>query len=63
MRCEPYCPCVPGPITIKAASGANALPNVDFTSVWLNKRGSVMFLKTFKINKSITLQPPAHVLC
>ena len=53
MRCEPYCLCVPGPITVKATSGANAMPTVDSTCVWLNKRGSAMFLRTSKINKSI----------
>ena len=53
MRCEPFCPCVPGPITVKTTSGADAMVTVDSTSVWLNKRGSAMFLRTFKINKSI----------
>ena len=62
MRCEPFCPCVPGPITVKTTSGADAMATVDSISVWLNKRGSAMFLRTSKINKSITLQPPAHVM-
>jgi hypothetical protein len=53
MRCEPFCPCVPGPITVETTSGADAMATVDSTSVWLNKRGSAMFLRTSKINKSI----------
>ena len=53
MRCEPFCPCVPRPITVKTTSGADAMATVDSTSVWLNKKGSAMFLRTSKINKSI----------
>jgi hypothetical protein len=39
--------------TVKTTVVANAMPNVDSTCVWLNKRGSAMFLRTSKINKSI----------
>jgi hypothetical protein len=40
-------------LAVKATGDANAMPIVDSTSVWLNKRGSAMFLMTSKINKSI----------
>jgi hypothetical protein len=53
MRCEPFCPCVPGPITVETTSGADAMATVESPSMWLNKRGSAMFLRTSKINKSI----------
>jgi hypothetical protein len=38
---------------VKTTSGADAMATVDSISVWLNKRGSAMFLRTSKINKSI----------
>jgi hypothetical protein len=62
MRCEPFCPCVPRPITVKTTSGADAMATVDSISVWLNKRGSAMFLRTSKIINLLIHTPRAYIL-
>ena len=60
MRCEPFCPCVPRPITVKTTSGADAMATVDSISVWLDKRGNAKFLTTSKNVSLIRLQKYTH---